>query len=93
VVIASNLKRRAARRALQKGTVYPRDVPRLSHLMLTFSLHSHPRPGGGMAYAEDLKSSVPHGICGFDPHPGHTRIDRFYRNIQPKGATFKNKSS
>ena len=28
-------------------------------------------PGGGMAYAEDLKSSVPNGTCGFDPHPGY----------------------
>jgi 3-oxoacid CoA-transferase A subunit len=24
-----------------------------------------------MAYAEDLKSSVPNGTCGFDPHPGY----------------------
>ena len=29
------------------------------------------RPGGGMAYAGDLKSPVPYGTCGFDPHPGH----------------------
>ena len=34
------------------------------------ALHA-PRPGGGMAYAEDLKSSVLNGTCGFDPHPGH----------------------
>lgn len=24
-----------------------------------------------MAYAEDLKSFVLNGTCGFDPHPGH----------------------
>jgi hypothetical protein len=24
-----------------------------------------------MAYAEDLKSFVLYGTCGFDPHPGH----------------------
>jgi hypothetical protein len=24
-----------------------------------------------MAYAGDLKSPVPNGTCGFDPHPGH----------------------
>src|SRR5271156_740466 len=29
------------------------------------ALHS-PRPGGGMAYAEDLKSFVLNGTCGFD---------------------------
>jgi hypothetical protein len=28
-------------------------------------------PGGGMAYAGDLKSPVLYGTCGFDPHPGH----------------------
>ena len=33
-----------------------------------------PRPGGGMAYAEDLKSFVLNGTCGFDPHPGHSII-------------------
>ena len=31
----------------------------------------YPRPGGGMAYAGDLKSPVLYGTCGFDPHPGH----------------------
>ena len=30
-----------------------------------------PRPGGGMAYAGDLKSPDAHASCGFDPHPGH----------------------
>jgi hypothetical protein len=25
-----------------------------------------------MAYAEDLKSFVLNGTCGFDPHPGHS---------------------
>jgi hypothetical protein len=30
------------------------------------------RPGGGMAYAGDLKSPVPNGTCGFDSHPGHS---------------------
>jgi hypothetical protein len=29
-------------------------------------------PGGGMAYAGDLKSPVLNGTCGFDPHPGHS---------------------
>ena len=24
-----------------------------------------------MAYAGDLKSPVPYGTCGFDPHPGY----------------------
>jgi hypothetical protein len=28
-------------------------------------------PGGGMAYAGDLKSPDAHASCGFDPHPGH----------------------
>ncbi len=45
------------------------------------------RPGGGMAYAGDLKSPVLHRTCGFDPHPGHhsfssvllvTRLIRVY---------------
>jgi hypothetical protein len=27
-----------------------------------------------MAYAEDLKSFVLNGTCGFDPHPGHFRF-------------------
>ena len=30
-------------------------------------------PGGGMAYAGDLKSPDAHASCGFDPHPGHSR--------------------
>jgi hypothetical protein len=29
------------------------------------------RPGGGMADAEDLKSSGDFSSCGFDSHPGH----------------------
>ena len=28
-------------------------------------------PGGGMADAEDLKSSGDFSSCGFDSHPGH----------------------
>src|ERR1700681_278332 len=28
-------------------------------------------PGGGMAYAGDLKSPDAYASCGFDPHPGH----------------------
>src|SRR5580692_357439 len=32
------------------------------------------RPGGGMAYAGDLKSPVLYGTCGFDPHPGHVQL-------------------
>ena len=39
--------------------------------MLTFSERRKTGPGGGMAYAADLKSAVPNGACGFDPHPGH----------------------
>ena len=35
-----------------------------------------PGPGGGMAYAGDLKSPDAHASCGFDPHPGHTQITR-----------------
>jgi hypothetical protein len=27
-----------------------------------------------MAYAADLKSAVPNGACGFDPHPGHQKL-------------------
>jgi hypothetical protein len=30
-------------------------------------------PGGGMAYAGDLKSPDAYASCGFDPHPGHQR--------------------
>ena len=30
-----------------------------------------PCPGGGMADAEDLKSSGDFSSCGFDSHPGH----------------------
>ena len=30
-----------------------------------------PGPGGGMADAEDLKSSGDFSSCGFDSHPGH----------------------
>src|SRR5579859_4013823 len=30
-----------------------------------------PSPGGGMADAEDLKSSGDFSSCGFDSHPGH----------------------
>ena len=30
-----------------------------------------PAPGGGMADAEDLKSSGDFSSCGFDSHPGH----------------------
>ncbi len=30
-----------------------------------------PRPGGGMAYAGDLKSSDLKRSCGFDSRPGH----------------------
>ncbi len=33
------------------------------------------RPGGGMAYAGDLKSPDAHASCGFDPHPGHHPFD------------------
>jgi hypothetical protein len=29
------------------------------------------RPGGGMADAEDLKSSGDFSSCGFDSHPGY----------------------
>jgi hypothetical protein len=29
-----------------------------------------------MAYAEDLKSFVLNGTCGFDPHPGHLNYTR-----------------
>jgi hypothetical protein len=36
-----------------------------------------PCPGGGMAYAEDLKSFVLNGTCGFDPHPGHFIPDTY----------------
>jgi hypothetical protein len=37
-----------------------------------------PCPGGGMAYAEDLKSFVLNGTCGFDPHPGHFDLTGFF---------------
>ena len=30
-----------------------------------------------MAYAEDLKSFVLNGTCGFDPHPGHFIPDTY----------------
>ena len=33
--------------------------------------YSHLGPGGGMAYAGDLKSPASQEACGFDPHPGH----------------------
>src|SRR5208337_4136977 len=32
------------------------------------------RPGGGMADAEDLKSSGDFSSCGFDSHPGHHKF-------------------
>src|SRR6266571_3970463 len=31
-------------------------------------------PGGGMADAEDLKSSGDFSSCGFDSHPGHQSL-------------------
>ena len=33
-------------------------------------------PGGGMADAEDLKSSGDFSSCGFDSHPGHQTFPR-----------------
>ena len=30
-----------------------------------------------MAYAGDLKSPVPYGTCGFDPHPGYQIFPSF----------------
>jgi 3-oxoacid CoA-transferase A subunit len=43
-----------------------------------------------MAYAADLKSAVPHGACGFDPHPGHAKALQDNRNPTPT-MTQKNK--
>jgi hypothetical protein len=34
-----------------------------------------------MAYAGDLKSPVPYGTCGFDPHPGHHPETNVYTSI------------
>src|SRR5271170_7229014 len=49
--------------------------------VLTLSAQAHtcyflylPCPGGGMADAEDLKSSGDFSSCGFDSHPGHHSI-------------------
>jgi hypothetical protein len=33
-----------------------------------------------MAYAEDLKSFVLNGTCGFDPHPGHQIFFKQHRS-------------
>src|SRR5271156_2827276 len=54
--------------------------------MLTFLVLSAPRPGGGMAYAADLKSAVPYGACGFDPHPGHV-IPNCYKSSQSRNQS------
>jgi hypothetical protein len=39
-------------------------------------------PGGGMAYAGDLKSLVLNGTCGFDSHPGHHEFARNSKSIR-----------
>src|SRR2546425_714380 len=40
-------------------------------------------PGGGMADAEDLKSSGDFSSCGFDSHPGH-HVLKYLRIEQPR---------
>jgi hypothetical protein len=44
--------------------------PCCSKYLSLLDLHCQ-RPGGGMADAEDLKSSGDFSSCGFDSHPGH----------------------
>jgi hypothetical protein len=38
-------------------------------------------PGGGMAYAGDLKSSIPKRICEFNSRPGH-QISNVYAGFR-----------
>ena len=44
-----------------------------------------PCPGGGMADAEDLKSSGDFSSCGFDSHPGH-HVLKYLRRIGISGG-------
>ena len=46
-------------------------MPTLSVVPIHVNLLYLPGPGGGMADAEDLKSSGDFSSCGFDSHPGH----------------------
>src|SRR5712664_1837937 len=50
-------------------------LPTFNKQLSAFSAHATfsylPCPGGGMADAEDLKSSGDFSSCGFDSHPGH----------------------
>ena len=46
-------------------------MPTLSVVPIHVNLLYLPCPGGGMADAEDLKSSGDFSSCGFDSHPGH----------------------
>src|SRR6266403_324847 len=50
-------------------------LPTFNKQLSAFPAHATfsylPCPGGGMADAEDLKSSGDFSSCGFDSHPGH----------------------
>src|SRR5229473_7684286 len=53
---------------LEVARAHPaRDIANLDCAMFSLCLC----PGGGMADAEDLKSSGDFSSCGFDSHPGH----------------------
>src|SRR5712692_9522875 len=47
------------------------DIFHLSRAAVRATFLYLPGPGGGMADAEDLKSSGDFSSCGFDSHPGH----------------------